>query len=318
MPIQQRIVLIGAGGLGVTAAWGLLEDCAALAGAELSIVDPDIVELSNLNRQVFFRAADIGKPKAEVLAERLREFTAADEFQLRLSPRVDRLEETSIEALLQGATLVIDACDSAPTKFLLNDYCVFERIALCYAGVIGLAGLALAIPANGGSACLRCVFGDLQPEELQAQFNSCREGGVVGAVAGHLGAIQAGLGRQLLAKELTASRFVRLTETLEHRQSDCKPDAGCVNGCGDSGRTKLDIRDKRCPSTFLYTKLALEQLEQGELLDVRIDSLETAASVTRSVSEEGHSVAAAPKQLSATHWRVVLRAGGAVPKGRDA
>lgn len=303
--IDQRIILVGAGGLGITAAWGMLARADLLAGAELLLVDPDRVELSNLNRQVFFSAADLTRPKSEVLAERLESFTGAARHGVRLTALCNRVDESSIEEIFRGAALVVDACDSPRTKFLINDYCVPERIALCYAGVIGTAGMALAISADRPAACLRCVFGDLEPADLE-EDNSCRTGGVLGPMAGLVGFIQADLALRALKKRIGSSVFMRVTSELATHCSTCVPDPACLLGCGMGQPQLLDIRQKRCPNTFLYAKLALEQISNGSLLDVRVDSETTASSVAEAIQVEGYGVTSGPRQLSADHWRLLL------------
>lgn len=174
-----RILIVGVGGLGVPAAWAL-----ARAGApELTLVDPDPVELSNLARQVIFGVEDIGTPKVDAASRWLsRNFPQCHVTNYRTS-----LDESNAAELVATHAFVIDATDSPAAKFLINDVCIATRTPFVYGGVLGMTGQALSIiPAE--TACLRCIFENPPGEDEVA---SCREAGIVGPVAGAIGAMQA-------------------------------------------------------------------------------------------------------------------------------
>jgi molybdopterin/thiamine biosynthesis adenylyltransferase len=176
---SERILIVGVGGLGVPAAWAL-----ARAGArELTLVDPDPIELSNLARQVIFCVEEIGTPKVDAAARSLsRNFP-----ECRVTTHRASLDESNAAELVTAHAFVIDATDSPAAKFLINDVCIAARIPFVYGGVLGMTGQALSI-IPGQTACLRCIFENPPGEDEVA---SCREAGIVGPVAGAIGVMQA-------------------------------------------------------------------------------------------------------------------------------
>jgi molybdopterin/thiamine biosynthesis adenylyltransferase len=282
----------------------------------LEIIDPEAVELSNLNRQVLYSEDDLGKPKAEVLVQRLsalRRPSAAATDNLTIKARTSRLDSTNIAGLFSSDTsLVIDACDCTKTKFLINDFCVSNAHAFCHAGVLGDYGqLLLVCPpsAAGASACLRCLFGNLTPADIEAQTTSCRTAGIFGAVAGYLGLRQGELAMEYLLNgdRTHVSKLIRFSlSDLDEHISAVRPAADCPLGCARHPYTVLDITPYECPATFLYTKLALERIKPGDTLDVRLSSQKSAEHVRRSVEEEGHAVFATEREISSNHWRILI------------
>ena len=200
---QERLrgasaIVVGAGALGVPAA-------AYLAGAgigRLGIVDDDRVELSNLHRQPLFFTPEVGQPKAENLAMKLGVLNP----EVAVEPYPVRLDEQNARAIVMGADVVVDCSDSFATRYTVNDACCAERVPLVEAGVLALTGLVMAI-RPGESACYRCAFPVPPPE---GSVPSCREAGILGAVAGVVGSLQAleaiklvtGVGEPLLDRML--------------------------------------------------------------------------------------------------------------------
>jgi adenylyltransferase/sulfurtransferase len=173
------VLVIGVGALGCAAA-------DALAGAgigRLSLVDFDRVERSNLHRQLLHRTADLGRPKVESAAERLR----ARHPNLAITTTATRFAADNAATLVAGAACVIDATDGITTKFLVNDLVVGLGIPLVHAGILRFQGQLLTI-VPGASACYRCLFG-APPEE--GSVPSCQEAGVLGSIAGTIGLLQA-------------------------------------------------------------------------------------------------------------------------------
>lgn len=175
----SRVVVMGAGGLGAP----VLSYLAAAGVGELTVVDDDTVDLTNLQRQVLFATGDIGRPKAEVAAERL----AALNPDVRLSPRRERITEESVAGLVAGADLVVDGTDNFATRYLVNDACVLAGVPLVWASILRFDA-QVAVWWAGHGPCYRCVFP--RPPEA-GQVPSCAEGGVLGALAGTVGAVQA-------------------------------------------------------------------------------------------------------------------------------
>lgn len=175
-----RVLVVGVGALGCPAARAL----AAGGVGTLILVDPDRVELSNLPRQPLHRSDAIGRFKVESAAETLRE-----EFPgLRIEAHAERLDAGNLAAFFAAAHFVVDATDAAATKFLINDGAVNAGTPFSHAGILGFLGQTLTV-RPGASACLRCLFPE-PPSE--AETVSCRDAGVLGALAGVVGTIQAG------------------------------------------------------------------------------------------------------------------------------
>jgi adenylyltransferase/sulfurtransferase len=179
MESEGRILIVGIGGLGVPAAWAL-----ASAGIRhLTLVDPDPVELSNLARQVIYRHSDLGKPKAECAAVRLRRRFPKTE----IDARAIAFEPHNAIELAAAHDFLVDGTDNPAAKFLINDAALRAARPFAYGGVLGMSGQAMTI-VPGRSACLRCLFE--QPPD-QEEIASCREAGIVGPVAGVIAQVQA-------------------------------------------------------------------------------------------------------------------------------
>jgi len=207
------VCVIGVGGLGCPASLALLH-----AGAlrELTLVDPDVVELSNLHRQLWHTEADLGRPKVKSAASKIRQQFPSVAVRT-LQQRVTALDA---EALFAAHQVVIDATDGVETKFMLSDTAVRTGTTLIYGGVLRLEGLALRIERGG--PCLRCLF-ESPPDEAP----SCAQAGVMGSMAGVIGALQATLALtpnprpgETLVHVVDGARFEARIVTLR-RRSDC-------------------------------------------------------------------------------------------------
>jgi len=177
--IDNSILIVGMGGLGAPAAIAL-----ARGGARrLILIDPDPVELSNLPRQVLYRESDIGAPKVEAAARRLREFAPP----MEVATYRCALDTSNAAVLIARAVFVIDATDNPATKFLINDQCVALGVPFVYGGAIGWTGQAMTVLPHR-TACLRCLFEEPPGEDEAA---SCRDAGIIGPVVGAIGATQA-------------------------------------------------------------------------------------------------------------------------------
>jgi molybdopterin/thiamine biosynthesis adenylyltransferase len=183
-----RVVLIGVGGLGAPAATAL----AAAGVGTLGLVDPDVVELSNLHRQPLYTGADLGRPKVEVAAERLRGLAPA----LRVATWRARFGPSDAH-LLRAFDVVLDGTDTIAAKFVVSDAAVAAGVPLVHAGVLGFRAQLLTV-LPGRSACYRCVFEEAPPP---GDVPSCQEAGVLGPVAALAGALQAAEAIRLLAGE---------------------------------------------------------------------------------------------------------------------
>jgi adenylyltransferase/sulfurtransferase len=210
---RARVLVVGAGGLGSP----LLLYLAAAGVGTLGVVDDDRVDLSNLQRQVLFTTEAVGAAKAATAAAALR----------RLNPLVEvvvhqtRLDAANAPDLISGYELVADGSDNLATRLAVHDACRALGRTLVSASVQGLDGQLSTYKAHLGSPhpCLRCLVG---PDSDEAALPSCAQGGVLGAVAGVLGTLQAvevikeltGVGRslsgELLLYDAAAASFDRV------------------------------------------------------------------------------------------------------------
>lgn len=218
---RSRVLIAGLGGLGSPALYYL----AACGVGEIGIVDGDRVELSNLQRQILHGRGDVGREKtasAEQNITRLRP-------DLRLIPYSCRITEANAREIIAPYDFVIEATDNFASKFLINDVCVRLGKAFSHAGILGMYGQTMTV-VPGKGPCYRCVFGDPPPP---GAVPTTREAGVLGAVPGVLGAIQAveaikyllNCGRLLVGRLLTwdalAMNFREIRLPQENRCGVC-------------------------------------------------------------------------------------------------
>jgi len=153
---SARVVVAGTGGLGCPASIYL----AAAGVGKLVLVDKERFELSNLNRQILGWQKDVGRPKVEAAAEKLRALNP----EIEVEALVLEIREENIHELLKDTDVVVDAMDNWRTRFILNKGCVEARIPFVHAGIFGLYGqLTTIIPGEG--PCLRCILPET-PREI--------------------------------------------------------------------------------------------------------------------------------------------------------
>jgi adenylyltransferase/sulfurtransferase len=209
---SARVAVAGCGALGSVAA-----ELLARAGAgTLRIIDRDVVEWSNLQRQVLFDEQDAreGVPKAIAAARRLARVNS----QISVQPLAADLTPASIDELLEGADVVVDGTDNFETRFLINDYAVRQSIPWVYSAAVGSYGLKLAV-LPGSTACLRCIY----PEPPEGAQPTCETEGVLAPVTAAIAALAASDALRILAGGAW-SMIARLTTidvwTGEIRQID--------------------------------------------------------------------------------------------------
>ena len=216
--LDAKVLLLGAGGLGSPTALYL----AAAGVGTLGIVDDDVVDLSNLQRQVIHSTQRVGIPKVD----------SAEESIHALNPDVQvvkypvRLDASNIMEIIEGYDVIVDGVDNFPTRYLLNDATVRLQIPVVSASILGFDGqLSVFKPYEG--PCYRCLFREPPPAELAP---SCGANGVLGVLPGTMGLLQAtevvklilgigdpAIGRLLLYDALAAT----LTEVKVHRDPEC-------------------------------------------------------------------------------------------------
>ena len=154
-----KVCVVGAGGIGNP----VITQLVAMGIGSLRIVDRDVIEVTNLHRQHLYTDDDIGRVKVEAAAERLRKLNPG--VQIEAVPT--SVTKFTAESIVKGFDVVIDALDSVDARYALNDACIKNNIPLIYAGAIGVTGSVSTILPNK-SACLRCMFPELNEDEMPA------------------------------------------------------------------------------------------------------------------------------------------------------
>src|ERR671918_810080 len=156
---NAKVCVIGTGGIGNP----VVTQLTAMGIGKLKIVDRDVVEISNLHRQHLYTDDDIGKVKVEAALERLCKLNPT----VKVEPVPTSVTKYTAENLIKGFDIVIDALDSVDARYALNDACIKYNIPLIYAGALGMLGSVCTILPNK-TACLRCMFPELNEEEMPA------------------------------------------------------------------------------------------------------------------------------------------------------
>jgi molybdopterin/thiamine biosynthesis adenylyltransferase len=186
--LNSTVILVGCGGLGT-----VISNTLVRAGVgKIVIVDPDIVELDNLQRQVLFDEEDVLRksPKAQAAAEKLRNVNS----QVSIEPLVEKLSPQNIESIFDKADLVFDGSDDMKTRFLINDACVKLNVPWIYGGVVATYGTSFTIIPSE-TPCLRCFIEDLpSPGDIP----KCQEVGVLGPAVSMIASIEVTEGLKLL------------------------------------------------------------------------------------------------------------------------
>lgn len=186
-----RVLIVGVGGLGSPAAFALAH---AKVGT-LGLIDPDDVELSNLQRQILHHTPDLGRPKVHSAQEKLQRIHPEGSIIVHH----ERLRAENLPALFNAYDFIIDATDGVATKFLINDGAVLLRKPFSYGGIVQFSGQTLTV-LPGKTTCLRCLF-PIIPSE--GDVPTCQESGIIGSLAGSLGFLQAMEAFKYLSREGT-------------------------------------------------------------------------------------------------------------------
>lgn len=219
---QGRVLVIGAGGLGAP----ILLYLAAAGVGTIGIIDGDVVDLSNLQRQVIHFTPDVGKPKVESAKEKIG----------LINPEVNVItyhtlfsSDNALE-IIRDYDFIIDGTDNFPVKFLINDACVFAGKPFSHGGILRFDGQTIThLP---GTACYRCVFNAPPPPNA---VPTCSQAGVLGAIAGMLGTIQAAEALKYLTGvgELLTNRLLTFNaKTMQFRTVNVRHNHKCPV-CGE-------------------------------------------------------------------------------------
>ncbi len=216
--LESSVLLIGAGGLGCP----LAQYLAAAGVGRIGLVDFDVVDVSNLQRQVLYGTADVGRPKIEVARERIRALNPDVEV---LSFRERLTSENALERM-RDFDVVIDGTDNFPTRYLSNDACVLLGKPSVYGAILRFEGQASTFDARRGP-CYRCLFPEPPPP---GSVPSCAEGGVLGVLPGIIALVQAteavklltGVGEPLIGRFLHYDALaMRFSEFRFEKDPDC-------------------------------------------------------------------------------------------------
>ena len=219
--LRSKVLIVGAGGLGSP----LLMYLAAAGVGTIGIVDFDTVSLSNLQRQVAHTTARIGLPKTESAKQTVAALTP----DVTVIGHDERLEAGNARTLIDAYDLVADGSDNFATRFLVNDACYFAGTALVSAAILRFDGQLSTFKAHLGGAhpCYRCIYREAPPPGL---IPSCAEGGVLGALAGAFGSLQATeVVKELLGIGDSLSGWLVIYDALTgtFRKVKVRPDPAC-------------------------------------------------------------------------------------------
>ena len=269
-----RILVVGAGGLGSPVALYL----AAAGVGTLGIVDFDVVDVTNLQRQLLHGTADVGRPKVDSAIDRIRDANP----HVHVEPYRTRLTSRNALEIIRDYDIVVDGTDNFATRYLTNDACVLLGTPNVYGSIFRFEGQASVFAAPDGP-CYRCLVPDPPPP---GEVPSCAEGGVLGVLPGMIGTIQAaeaiklvlGVGSTLVGRLLLVNALDMQFHTMRLRRDPACP------ACGARSITELIDYDEFCgtsggerpadPDTVAEIEPAelARRLREGpplELIDVR-------------------------------------------------
>lgn len=232
--LKSTVAIVGMGGLGSPAALYL----AAAGVGNIKIIDYDVVDLTNLHRQVLHFSPDLKQKKVKSAFEKLHNLNPDVNIEVIDS----RLSSTNIKSILRGVDFVIEGSDNIQTKILVNDACVWLKIPFSIAGVVRFNGQIITVVPQQKTTCYRCIFGGIR-ENLGSM--SCSQAGVLGPTAGIMGTLQAneaiksilGIGNLITNRLL----FMDLLKT-SFSFIEVKQDVDCL-ACGTNHKDLVETYD---------------------------------------------------------------------------
>lgn len=273
---KASVLMVGAGGLGAPLGMYL----AAAGIGRLGIVDFDVVDHSNLQRQVTFGAKDVGRPKLEAASERLSDINP----HITIESHEARLSSANALDIFRDYDIVVDGTDNFPTRYLVNDACVLLGKPNVYGSIFRFEGQVSVFDAKRGP-CYRCLYPEPPPPGL---VPSCAEGGVLGVLPGIVGSLQAleviklvlGAGDSMIGRLLVFDALaMRFRELRQRKDPECPlcSDEATITGlidyeefCGIPQAREAERESGAVPTvTVTELKRLLDDNEEVFVLDVR-------------------------------------------------
>ena len=268
---NSSVLVIGAGGLGCP----VLQYLVAAGVGKIGIVDNDVIESSNLQRQILFDHDDIGSPKAKVAAAKL---TRLNPF-IKIHAFIERLKKENAEFLFGGYDLIVDGTDNFSSRYLINDACILFEKPLIHGSIHLFEGMVSVFNFQGGPT-YRCLFPE-QPDS--SSIPSCAEAGVLGVLPGIIGCMQAmeaikvitGRGQPLSGKVLSynslsnSTRIINLQALPQSREIKELPNS-CEPSCSDSSQ-KICLNKKVVEISEDELREMMAEKKDLQILDVRED-----------------------------------------------
>ncbi len=259
----SKVLVVGSGGLGSP----VLSYLAAAGVGTLGICEGDLLEASNLHRQTLYRCADVGEPKAALAARRIRKQNAFIEVHTHETP----MTPGNVLEIFAPYDLILDCTDNFATKFLINDAAVLSKKPVVFASIYQYEGQLMFVRPDSGGACLRCLWPEV-PEP--GCVGSCAEVGVLGAVPGILGTMQAMEAiKYILGLPDGLGSEMEIFNCLTYASQRIKvPKQQACPVCGATPRIRTIDRDEYLPpADILVDVLALapERLGQYRIIDIR-------------------------------------------------
>ena len=251
-----RILMVGAGGLGSPSALYL----AASGIGEMTIIDPDVVDLSNLQRQILHDTSSVGTPKVESARQRIQEVNP----NVKVNAIQDQLSNDNVRELIRECDVVVDGTDNFQTRYMVNDACIFENKPNVYGSIFRFEGQSTVFCDPQGP-CYRCLYPEPPPPGM---VPSCAEGGVLGILPGIIGVIQAteaiklilGKGEPLVGRLLLYNAL-----TMKFRELKIRKDPACPVCSANPTITELQDYEYFC---------GIEHTEESDAADNTTGAIE--------------------------------------------
>ena len=250
---NARVLLVGAGGLGSPAALYL----SAAGVGTLGLVDFDVVDITNLQRQVIHGTSDLGRPKLDSASDRIRDINP----HVHVEQFDTALNSTNALGIAKEFDVIVDGTDNFPTRYLVNDTCVLLGIPNAFGSVLRFEGQA-SVFATPDGPCYRCLFREPPPPGL---VPTCAEGGVLGVLPGLVGTIQATETIKLIvgAGDSLAGRLLLIDAlTMQFRTINVQRDPECP-ACGTR-----EIKELIDYEAFCGVNAAGESSSTGRIRDI--------------------------------------------------